>query len=640
MWETVTSHDEDDSLRPTANIFKCVVNMMKPPPPQEPSARSQASKQQYQEPHHDDDPLLFPHNMPLAGVRGANAKIEKTETPDVSQPMPPPQLEHKDLPQQGKTPSNSEDSSAIKCESSLPVSPKGVDDFDAGAVFFDDYFSSENNPFREAQDESTAGSSGGWETAMITGDTPKQINDASPSAPKELGAIDFMGPRTKDPLLDETAPQLVDYATDPPDPVTMEVKKDPELTPPATLAEIPVDKLSPSIGPNRTVRTTGKMSSKMRMYIDDYDAGFFRALMYDLIYQPKIIKLDIYRSKQGSRTSSDMELFFRMVRSLPKLRILSLSNMDGNSDLGFFDEALSRHASVTNITLKIMSGAFMPSTIRTLQSIPCLTDVTLDCSQSFDASPLLGSATLRRLHITSNSSYCFDNAHVMAMIPLLECNSTLVELDLEPNMSILAFKFIARALRVNRSIQVLQVATDATSSQALIHQAMSEIATVLTVNSTLCVLNNINYSKLQVEGSCSRWILRGLEANVTIEHFRLFLEGPSFTNRKRELIKPSIGSLSKRFGDGSVFSSISSNPRSTASTSDCSVPSSDASNTSSATTTIFCSAFDAMNLEPMARASKSFLTFTKEQSERALSYIALGFSTGVKAGETVRPSEH
>ena len=626
MWETVTSHDdEDDSSRPTTGIFKCVVNMMKPQP-QEPSTRSQAPTQ----PEHDDPPF-FPHHQPLAaGLCGTNAKLEPNETPDVS--PPPPQ--HTELHTQEKKRSDSDDS-AVKRDSSLTVSPKGVDDFDAGVVFFDDYFSSENNPFREAQEESMACSSGGWETAMITGDTPRRSNDASPFAPKELAGIDFMSPRTKDPGLDETALRLFDGAIDPPDPVTMEVKKVPALTPPAALAEFPVEKMSSSIRPNRTITSIGKVSSKMRMYIDDYDAGFFRALMYDLIYQPKIIKLDIYRSNLGPRTPSDMELFFRMVRSLPKLRILSLSNMDGDADLVYFDEALSRHASVTNITLKIVSGTFKPSTVRTLQSIPCLTDVSLDCSQSFDASPLLGSTTLRRLHITSNSSHSFDNAHVMAMIPLLEQNSTLVELDLEPNMSILAFKFIARALRVNRSIQVLQVAIDSTSSQALIHQAMSEIATVLTVNSTLRALNNINYSKLQVEGSCSRWILRGLEANVTIEYFRLFLEGPSFTSRKRELIKPSSGSLSKRFGDGSAFSSAS-NARSMSSTSDCSVPSSDASNVSSSTTTIFCSAFDAINLEPMARVSKSLLNFTKEQSERALSYMALGFSTGVKADKSER----
>jgi len=625
MWETVTSHDEDDSSRPTTGIFKCVVNMMKPQP-QEPSPLSQAPTQQ----GHDDS-LFFPHHQPLAGLRGTNAKVEQNETPDVSSPP-----QHTEMHPQEKKTSDSEDL-AVKHESSLPVSPKGVDDFDAGAVFFDDYFSSENNPFRKAQEISTACSSGGWDTAMIMGDSPRRTNDASPSAPKELGVIDFMSPRTKDPGLDEPAIRLFDGATDPPDPLTTEVKKVSALTPPAALAVFPVDKMTSYIRPNRTIRSIGKISSKMRMYIDDYDAGFFRALMYDLIYQPKITKLDIYRSTLGPRTSSDMELFFRMVRSLPKLRILSLSNMDGDSDLVYFDEALSRHVSVTNITLKIVSGAFKASTIRTLQSMPCLTEVSLECSQSFNASPLLGSASLRRLHITSNSSHSFNNAHVMAMIPHLEQNSTLVELDLEPNMSILAFKFIARALRVNRSIQVLQVAMDSTSSQALIHQAMSEIATVLTVNSTLRALNNINYSKLQVEGSCSRWILRGLEANVTIEYFRLFLEGPSFTSRKRELIKPSIGSLSKRFGDGSAFSSAS-NARSTSSTSDCSVPSSDASNVSSATTTIFCSAFDAINLEPMARVSKSFLNFTKEQSERALSYMALGFSPGVTADKSDRPS--
>jgi hypothetical protein len=305
--------------------------------------------------------------------------------------------------------------------------------------------------------------------------------------------------------------------------------------------------------------------------------------------------------------------------------------MHGESDTKYFDEALSKHASVTNITFKLASGDITPNTILTLQSMPRLLEVRLESNQSFDASPLLGSLTLRRLHIGSNSSYSFDNAHIMTMVPLLECSSTLVELDLEPNMSILAFKFLVRALRSNRSIQVLQVATDLTASQALIHQAMSEMATVLTMNSTLRVLNNINYSKLEIEASCSRWILRGLEANVTIEHFQLFREDPSFSNRKRELVKPSAGNFNKRIGDGSMNSSVA-NPRSSSpSACDSSVPGSEASNTTSATTTIFCSVFDAMNLDPMAKASKNFLKHARDQGDRALSYVALGFATNANS---------
>lgn len=322
---------------------------------------------------------------------------------------------------------------------------------------------------------------------------------------------------------------------------------------------------SPSTG---AIRFQDAITSKLRLYIDDYDPGFFTKLMHDLMSQPRVAKLDIFRNEHPSqriRSTEDMALFFQVVQSLPNLKTLHLSNLDASSnDLEHLPGAVFGHRRLQIVKLHMVNGGIDVGTLRALNTVPRLTEVSLIATTSFDFSLLLRSTTLRRLHIasTKGTSFAFENAHVMSAVPMLECNRVLVELDLEPEMSFLAFKFLANSLRLNRSVEVLQVFIEGTSSQLLVEQAISEIAAVLIFNSTLRVLNNANYNSLLTGMPSCRKILRALETNVTMEHFHLFQEDASFTKQKNDLLRPmdtSKSGVNKSFGDGSTYrSSVSS----------------------------------------------------------------------------------
>jgi hypothetical protein len=612
MWQVMKSPDDDDSAGWTVKTGQNRVRTVN-------ASWEYQTKRPTSQDHqpHTHSPSYSNHQQ-LTGVKDIVTMLEKKNEPIVPPRSPSAgrgcggKLNGENMPSESGA-------SIFKNESSLQTSPKGVDAFDDGATFFDNFFSTENNPFRAAEGASVVSSACGWDHAMITGAAPGEGSDAIPSRLKASGTDEIISPRTKDPTLQHPASRLSHMLTG----NIKTVTRDKSST---AQAETTRGTPAPSVVPGPSVGISLKACSKMRMYIDEYDSDFFRALMFKLIYDPKISKLDVYRSVPGTRTSSDMELFFRMVGSLSNLRTLFLSNMNGESDMAYFDDALSRHAKVKIIKLMVASGTITSNTIRTLKSMPRLAQLRLDSDQSFDVTPLLESPTLRRLHIASTSSHSFDPAHILSMVPILECNSTLTELDLEPKMSLLAFKALVHSLRINRSIKVLQVAIDWNSTEPLIHQAMSEVATVLTVNSSLRVLNNIHHDKLQVEPPCRRWILRGLEANVTIEHFLLFREDESFANCKRELVKPSIGNLVTPIGGGGSLYSSATNYRNGSLAGESSVHGSEASNSSEATTTIFCTAFDVLNLQPIAKASRGFLSNALHQSERALSFMAVGFS--------------
>jgi len=432
----------------------------------------------------------------------------------------------------------------------------------------------------------------------------------------------------------------------------------------STVPSSPESSSSSSLRPLRSdplIKVGGRIPAKLRLYIDEYQSDFFQFLLQELLEdeaKKNILKLDIHRSNTTTamdgniRTLKEMEDFFHMVQSLPELKILFLSNLHGGEkDLSALDRTLRGHTSLTSIYLQMASDGipFSLNTLRTLQSMPRLKEVTLESCHhsSFDPSPLFRSTTIRKLHIRSSSmkSHRFEDTHIFAIIPLLEANSTLLELDLEPKISILAFKFLIRALRVNQSLQQLRVAIDTTSSQTLIHQAMSEVATVIATNSTLRILKNTEYKNLNVEGPCSRWILRGLEANVKMEHFHLFQETPSFTSRKRELVKPTCNNLSVVRLDGPPGSASSANtsfngrrrnpmvcgssivPCSEASCTSA-VTESDSSHTSTATTTIFCSGMmDFWTIEPVTGASETVWKNAMGYGERALAYLTSGFTT-------------
>lgn len=284
------------------------------------------------------------------------------------------------------------------------------------------------------------------------------------------------------------------------------------------------------------------ITSKLRLYIDDYDEAFFSNLMRDLSGQNRVVKLDIYRGWKGetkrTRTPEDMATFFRMVASLPSLKILHLSNFVSNTDMKCFQEALTGHPTLKTIRLHLADGVLSARNLRTLITIPNLTEVTLELCESSDFSELLRSRSLQKLHIVSNQSYMFENGHLLSLVHLLEGNQGLQELELEPVMSLSAFKFLAYALRVNRALQVFRVAVESQAANLqLTDQTVQEIAVLVQTNKHLKTLHNFHFNALQVSLDSQTKLLDTFKKDCSLQHFLFFNEDCSFTAQKKTLLR-------------------------------------------------------------------------------------------------------
>jgi hypothetical protein len=126
----------------------------------------------------------------------------------------------------------------------------------------------------------------------------------------------------------------------------------------------------------------------------------------------------------------------------------------------------------------------------------------------------------------------------MALVQMLETNSTLHELDLEPSMSFIAFKLLAYALRVNTCLQSFRVSIGGGGTIQEADACVDEITKVLEQNPTLQTLWNLQYSSLQVSAKSQNKILKALEFNTTMKSFLFFEEADAdFRAQKLKLAK-------------------------------------------------------------------------------------------------------
>lgn len=486
----------------------------------------------------------------------------------------------------------------VECVS--PPSPKGVEEFDlassCGVEPFEDFFADERNPFRVHVATQTASLETSEDIARLGPElTLGHLHDAKvTSTPSEDIEVDHALPDCLSgaahgcevpTLLRKTqAPEEIGQLWSSQD--TFYSKNQPMNN-------------AVVIPDTRYTHIQEIVTPKMRLYIDDYDTSFFCVLMQHILGKSCIVKLDIHRGTDRKRTASEMALLFQVIQSLSHLHTLHLSNVEPH-DLDTFHEAIFGHRKLKQIRLRMMSGSIDTTTLRTLNTLPSLADVSLETKESFDMSLLLRSTTIRKLHI--GGMHSLSNAHVMAMVPQLECNTVLQELDLEPQLSFLGFKFLAHTLRINRSVHVLQVNIESTASLALVNQVMNEIATVLTMNSSLRSLKNINHEKLRPSANSCRRILRALESNMAIEHFHLFYEDSSFTARKKNILLKYECPVD------------TSRPNDTSKTTDGSVD-------TTATINVLCSAFEALSFEPIVSETKRIFANARTKGGQAFQFI-------------------
>jgi hypothetical protein len=325
----------------------------------------------------------------------------------------------------------------LAVEDISPPSPKGVEDFDFASSFgvepFEDFFADERNPFR---------------VQVTTQTVSLETSENNARTEPELFQVnDIPGTPLEHVIIDQTLPGPCPAATQSFEvPTLIRKTQAPEeigLIWPSqdTINEQNQATNNVAVTPDsRYIHIQEIVTPKMRLYIDDYDASFFCLLMQNLLGKSCIVKLDIHRGTDRKRTASEMTILFQVIQSLANLHTLHLSNVELH-DLDSFHEAIFGHRKLKHIRLRMMTGGIDATTLRTLNTLPRLAEISLDTKESVDVSLLLRSTTLRKLHI--GGLHTLSNAHVMAMVPLLECNTVLQELDLEPQISFLGFKFLA-----------------------------------------------------------------------------------------------------------------------------------------------------------------------------------------------------
>jgi hypothetical protein len=251
--------------------------------------------------------------------------------------------------------------------------------------------------------------------------------------------------------------------------------------------------------------------------------------------------IHVFRSWDGkaekTRTKEDMELLFKMVRSLSNLKMLHLANFLVE-EIHFVSLSQWQNEHLTTIRIHLCKGALSARLLDILSTMPALEDLTLEMNQSFPLHILLGSQTLESLTIVANG-YDIDNLHAIEMVHEIAKNEALKKLDIQPALGLRTFKLLVSALSKNVSIEHLQFSI-LPGNVMDTNRAMTELAHMLMSNASLKTIRNINYEEIEVKDRTADGIMKALSDNYIIEDFLVFDEEPWFYERKARILKENM----------------------------------------------------------------------------------------------------
>ena len=267
---------------------------------------------------------------------------------------------------------------------------------------------------------------------------------------------------------------------------------------------------------------------RAKIYLDNCEPSVFRSLASNLSENSRLTDLEVVRSEgqvETKRSPEELIWFFDVIQSRPKLRKVSLRNFTGD-DMAIVSEFLYYHPTLLSISIHLLVGAVDQSTTEAIASIENLLEVELEMQESFSLTPLLESKTLQVLRVISQE-FKFKNHHILSMASMLQFNTSLTTLDIEPRMSTLALKTLMISLQLNRTIEKVHFSYRTKDVQDG-DESLLEIIHALQANSTLRVIWNYNYENVEVSYKYLDRLLTTLERNKNMEQFRFFDEDPEF----------------------------------------------------------------------------------------------------------------
>mmetsp|Transcript_6286 Transcript_6286/g.15576 ORF Transcript_6286/g.15576 Transcript_6286/m.15576 type:complete len:724 (-) Transcript_6286:221-2392(-) len=276
----------------------------------------------------------------------------------------------------------------------------------------------------------------------------------------------------------------------------------------------------------------------LKLCIDLYEASAFQTLMSDLEGNVQVEELHVFRSWDGqderTRTTEDISLLFKTIRSLSGLKMLNLANFLVE-EIHFVSLTQWKNEKLQAIRIHLCRGALSKRLLDILASLPALKELSLEMNESFPFHLLLNSMTLESLTIVANG-YSIDNLHANELIQRLPKNETLKKLTIEPPLQSRTFKLLVASLSKNTGVGYLRFSL-LPGNQFDINRAMCELANTLMDNATLKSIRNLNHSKIQVNDQTSDAVMKALSENYIIEDFLVFDEERWFRERKRKILK-------------------------------------------------------------------------------------------------------
>ena len=276
----------------------------------------------------------------------------------------------------------------------------------------------------------------------------------------------------------------------------------------------------------------------LKLCIDLYEASAFQTLMSNLEGNLQVEELHVFRSwddeDDRTRTTEDISLLFKTIRSFSNLKMLNLANFFVE-EIHFVDINKCENKKLQTIRIHLCRGALSKRLLYILSKLPSLKDLSLEMNESFSVHLLLNSSTLESLTIVANG-FSIDNLHANELIQKLPKNETLKKLTIEPPLQLRTFRLLAAALAKNTGIGYIRFSL-IPGNQVDTNRAMNELANTLLDNATLKSIRNLSHSKIEINDQTSDAVMKALSENYIIEDFLVFNEEQWFRERKRKILK-------------------------------------------------------------------------------------------------------
>lgn len=261
----------------------------------------------------------------------------------------------------------------------------------------------------------------------------------------------------------------------------------------------------------------------MTVNLDGYDSQQFDLLIQQLTDGEELTKLQVIRNEPrgpGSRTLSELILFFSAIRGLPNLRDLILWNFvpECTDVLTTF---LSQHPTLQTFHLHYVRGTVDKEFLEAVSEIRTIREIVLDLQQDFPFSPLFASKSLKSLKIVGN--YHFDDLNFVRSMQILEINRTLQTLDLKPTIRKMGIRALSLAIEENTSLEKLKFSFRATSKTDG-GEALLYLTKGLARNSKLKVIENRRYESVLVSKRDKSRANKIIASHPTVERFQFYYD--------------------------------------------------------------------------------------------------------------------